>query len=160
MPDIVTDGRTKVWSVPSIANINAPTVAELNAGTKLEDRVTPDGLVGLEPETAAIDTSSLDSTFNTNIPGRISMGSPLLRMKKQHASTDTVYNTMVYDYRTNIVVRRDTTSSTAWTVGDKVEVYPVACGEVRNLPPEANSLHKYEVPLMPTAVWNQRATVA
>lgn len=160
MPDVATDGRTKVWSVPSIANIAAPTVAELNAGTALEARITPDGLVGFEPDTSAIDTSSLNSTKNTKTPGRVNLDGTMLRMKKQSPGADTVYNTLVYGYATNIVIRRDTLSSTAWTAADKVEVYPVTCGEVRDLPPEANSLHKYEVPAMVTGDWNQRATVA
>jgi hypothetical protein len=159
MPDVATDGRTKVWSVPSIANIAAPTVAELNAGTALEARITPDGLMGFEPDTSAIDTSALNSTKNLKTPGRVNLDNTGLRMKKQ-SGTDTVYNTMIYGYATNIVIRRDTLSSTAWTVADKVEVYPVTCGEVKNLTPEANSLHKYEVPTMVTGDWNQYATVA
>lgn len=159
MPDVITDGKTKVWSVPSIANIAAPTVAELNAGTALESLITPDGLVGFEPDTSTIDTSALNSTFNTKIPGRVDLANTMLRMKKQ-AGTDTVYNTLIYGYVTNIVVRRDVLSTTAWTAADKVEVYPVACGEVKNLAPEANSLHKYEIPTPVTSLWNQRATVA
>lgn len=159
MTDVVTDGRIKVWSVPSIANIAAPTVAELNAGTALESLITPDGFMGFEPDTSAIDTSALNSTKNYKMPGRINLDNTGLRMKKQ-AGVDTVYNTMIYGYSTNIVVRRDTLSTTAWTIADKVEVYPVTCGATKNLTPEANSLHKYEVPAMVTGDWNDRATVA
>jgi hypothetical protein len=159
MTDVITDGKTKVWSVPSISNIAAPTVAELNAGTQLESVITPDGFVGFEPDTSAIDTSALNSTQNLKIPGRIDLANTLLRFKKQ-AGTDTVYNTLVYGYATNVVVRRDTLSSTAWATSDKVEVYAVTCGEVKNLAPEANSLHKYEVPTLVSGTWNQRATVA
>ena len=55
MPDSNADGRTKVYSVPSIANLAAPTVAELNAGTALDGLMTPDGLVGFEPDTGDVD---------------------------------------------------------------------------------------------------------
>jgi hypothetical protein len=41
-----------------------------------------------------------------------------------------------------------------------VEVVPVQCGEIRNLAPEANSVHKYEVPTKITTQPNLRATVA
>lgn len=159
MADIVTDGRTKVWSVPSIANIAAPTVAELNAGTALEALMTPDGLVGFEPETADVDNSALNSTFDTKKAGRAGFSGTALRMKKQ-AGTDSVYNTMIREYVTNIVIRRGTTASTAWTVADKAEVYPSECGEVRNLPPEANTVQRYEVPIKISIQPNLRATVA
>jgi hypothetical protein len=121
--------------------------------------MTPDGLVGFEPDTADVDNSKLNSTFDTRLPGRAGFANTMLRLTKQ-TGTDSVYNTLVRDYVTNIVVRRDVTSSTAWTAADKVEVYPVQCGEVRNLPPEANSLHKYEVPTKVTTQPNLRATVA
>jgi hypothetical protein len=157
--DSNADGRTKVYSVPAISNIAAPTVAELNAGTALDGLITPDGLVGFEPDTADIDNAKLNSTFDTVAAGRASFSGTLLRMIKQ-TGTDTVYNTMVYGYATNIVVRRDVTAGTAWTIGDKAEVYPVQCGEVRNLPPEANSVHKYEILTKITTQPNLRATVA
>jgi len=58
------------------------------------------------------------------------------------------------------VVRRDATSTTAWASSDKVEVYPIQCGEIRNLPPAANEVHKYEVLTKITSQPNIRATVA
>jgi hypothetical protein len=159
MADSNADGRTRVYSVPTIANIAAPTVAELNAGVRLDIFMTPDGLVGYEAETAGIDNSKLSSTFNTQSAGRVSFSGSLLRLIKQ-TGTDTVYNTLVNQFATNIVIRRDTDAATAWTIADKAEVYPVQCGEVRNLSPEANSVHKYEVPTMITSQPNMRATVA
>jgi hypothetical protein len=70
--DALTDGNIRIYSVPSISNINAPTVAELNAGTDLSSLITPDGLVGFEPDTAAVDNAKINSTFNTQQPGRAS----------------------------------------------------------------------------------------
>ena len=159
MADSNADGRTKVSSVPAISNISAPTVAELNAGTQLDGLLTPDGLVGFEPDTGDVDNSKLNSTFSTVTAGRAAFSGTLLRLCKQ-TGTDSVYNTLVYAYATFIVVRRDVPAGTAWTVADKVEVYPVQCGEVRNLAPEANALHKYEVLTKITAQPNLRATVA
>lgn len=159
MPDSNTDGRTRVASVPSIANIAAPTVAELNAGTDLSGLITPDGVVGFEPDTADVDNSKLNSTFDTRTAGRAGFSGTLLRLVKQ-TGTDSVYNTLVYGFNTNVVIRRDITASTAWTIGQAVEVYPVQCGEVRNLPPEGNSVHKYEVPAKISSQPNLRAAVA
>jgi len=157
--DSVADGRTRVAWVSAIANIAAPTTTELNAGTLLTSFLTADGINGFQPDTASVDTSALDSTFNTKAPGRANYDNTMLRFKKQSGS-DTIYNLLTYSTAGFVVIRRDVTSTTAWTVGDKVEVYPASCGEVRNLDPEPNSVHKYEVPTMITLAPNLRATVA
>jgi hypothetical protein len=157
--DSAYDGRVRVSSVPSIANIAAPTTAELNAGTDLSSLITPDGLVGFSPETADVDNSALNSTFSTTTPGRTSYSGTGLRLKKQ-SGTDTVYNTLIYGYSTNIVIRRDVTSSTAWAASQAVEVYPVVCGEVSNADPAPNELHKYFVGMKISSQPNLRATTA
>lgn len=146
MPDIIIDGKVKVWEVPTITDISAPTVAELTAGQVLENIMTPDGLVGFEPDTADVDNSSLDSTFDTRLAGRASFSGTMLRLKKQAQTGDTVYDLLVREYSTHIVVRTGLASADAFVASQEVRVYPVICGEVRNLPPEANTVERYEVP--------------
>jgi hypothetical protein len=160
MPDIIIDGKTRVAYVTSISNRNAPTTAELNAGTLLHDFLTPDGLVGFAPETADVDSSSLSSTFDTKQPGRASYSGTMLRLKKQSPTADAVYNALVREFATNIVIRRGVAATTAWTAADKVSVYPSVCGEVRDLDPEPNSVQKYEVPVKISIEPSLRATVA
>ena len=159
MVDSVSDGRTTVWSVPTIANIAAPTVAEINAGTNLTDLITPDGLIGFQPETADVDNTSLGSTYNTTLPGRISISGMALRFKWQ-TGTDTVFNTMVYNYATNIVVRRRVAKATAATAAQLVQVYPVTCGETAPGDPAANELDKFDVPLKTSSQPNMRSVLA
>lgn len=159
MADSLSDGRIRVSWVPTVANINAPTVAELNAGTLLSPVMTPDGLAGFEPDTADVDVSAIDSTFGTVVAGRSSFSGTMFRLKKQDG-TDTTYNLLVRDLSGYTVVRRDLSSGTAWTAAQKVEVYPSVLGEVRNLAPEANSVHRYEVPVKVSSTPAIRATVA
>jgi hypothetical protein len=159
MTDSNTDGRIRIYSVPSISNLSAPTTTELNAGTDLSGLVTPDGLVGFEPDTGVVDNSKINSTFSTSSIGRAAFSGTLLRLIKQ-TGTDTVYNTLIDSYQTNIVVRRDVASATAWTTAQACEVYPAQVGFVRNLAPEANAVHKYEVPIMITSQPVTRAAVA
>ena len=158
MADIITDGRTKVWLVPTIANIAAPTTSELNAGTSIEGLMTADGLIGFEPDTADVDNSALNSTFDTKLAGRASFSNTAVRLKKQ-AGSDTVYNTYVRDIVVFVAIRRGTTASTVWATGDKVEVYPAITGETRNLPPASNEVQKWELPLKITTTPSLRATV-
>jgi len=149
MADSLADGRTRVAYVPSIANPAAPTVDELNAGLLLQDVMTADGLVGFEASTAEVDTSSLGSTFDTKTIGRDSFSGTLLRFKKQTGS-DPAYTTLTRGTDGYIVIRRDVAKDTGWASGQDVEVYPIICGRRRNLPPEANSVRRYEVPTMIT----------
>ena len=160
MADSFTDGRTRVYWVTTIANIAAPTTAELNAGINLSSLITPDGVVGFEPETADVDVSALDSTFDTKGAGRASFSGTMLRLKKQ-TGTDTTYNTLAQrDVAGYVVIRRDATAGTAWAASDKAEVYPSITGLGRNLPPEANSVHRWEMPVKISSTPNIFATVA
>lgn len=160
MPDLIIDGKVKVWEVPTIADISAPTTTELDAGQVLEDIMTPDGLIGFEPDTADVDNSSLDSTFDTRLAGRSSFSNTMLRLKKQAQTGDVVYDLLVREYSTFIVVRTGVDSATDWTAADEVKVYPVVCGEVRPLPPEANTVERYEVPTKIRQEPDLRAIVA
>ncbi|WBB73231.1 hypothetical protein O7602_26685 [Micromonospora sp. WMMD1128] len=159
MPDITADGKTRVAWVPSISNINAPTTTELNAGMLLQSTLTADGLVGLRPETADVDTSALDSTFSTTVNGRTSFSGTMLRLKKQ-SGTDTIFDTLVRDAAGYVVVRRSVAASTAWASAQKVEVYPALCGEVARVDPEPNTVERYEIPLKITSSPALRAAVA
>jgi hypothetical protein len=159
LPDITSDGKTRVSWVTSIANINAPTTAELNAGIQLQATLTADGLMGLAPDTADVDTSSLASTFTTNVNGRTSFSGTGLRLKKQ-SGTDTIFTTLVRDTAGYLVVRRSVAESTAWASTQGVEVYPALCGEVKRLDPEPNSVERYEIPLKVTSTPALRAAVA
>lgn len=159
MGDIIVDGTVKVAFVPTIANAAAPTVAEITAGDDLQTVITADGLVGYEPETAEVATDALSSTFDTKGPGRASFSGTMLRFKKQ-TGTDTAYDTLTRGTEGYVVVRRYVAQATAWTIADKVGVYPIACGETRELPPEANTVARFEVPTMIREDPELRAVVA
>lgn len=157
MSDLFVDGNVKVSFVPSIANIHAPTTTELNAGTSLEPYITPTGLQ-IKATTASIDTSSLASTFTTQGSGRRSFAITI-EMKRQ-TPTDVAYNLVPYRTSGFLVVRRTVTSTTAWTTGQTVEVYPVITGEPELTPPAINEVSKFISPMMMTLDPDTRAVIA
>ena len=159
MADIYVDGNIRVSWVTTISNIAAPTVAELNAGILLTDKVTADGLVGFEADTADVDTTSLASTFNTKGVGRDSFEGTMLRLKKQDG-TDTVFNTLTRGTLGYVVIRRDLPFDTAYAAAQKCEVFPVVCGRERNLAPEENTVRRYEMPTKVRLAPELRATIA
>jgi hypothetical protein len=159
MPDITADGKTRVYWVTTISNIQAPTTTELNAGIALQSTLTADGLNGLNPDTADVDTSALDSTFTTNVNGRTSFSNVTLRLKKQ-SGTDTIFTTLVRDTAGYLVVRRSVTSTTAFATAQGLEVYPALCEEVSRMDPAPNTVERYEVGLKITSSPALRAAVA
>lgn len=161
MADIIVDGMTRVTFATTIANIAAPTVAELNAGTLLQTTLIPAGLEGFEAAVADVDNTSLASTFDTTLPGRKSFSGTGLVLKKQ-TSTDTVWNLLTVSGTTGFVVIRDgVLEATAWTIADKVEVYPCTIGGFTTLGRgEANSLLRYRAFLKISSTPNQKAVVA
>lgn len=160
MADIFSDGMTRVAYVPTIANQNAPTTTELNAGILLQSVMTADGLVGFEASTADVDNSSLNSTFDTVGIGRDSYSGTLLRLKKQTVGADTAYTTLTRGTTGYIVIRRDVAETTAWTSSQSVEVYPITCGRRKRLAPEKNTVTRYEVPTKITAAPSPDAVIA
>ncbi|MFJ2162361.1 hypothetical protein [Streptomyces sp. NPDC087856] len=156
MGDLISDGKTRVAWVTSIANINAPTATELNAGLDLTKRITPDGLKA-DPTTADVDTSSLASKFDTKTVGRIGFENELTMKRGDNPSDDAPYTTLVYGTVGFMVVRRGIDYTTAWTTGQQVEVYPAICGERANIAPAANEVSKF---MSPIKVTDQPATAA
>lgn len=159
MSDLISDGNTKVAWVSSIASTVAPTAAELNAGFDWTSRLTPDGLK-TDPTTADVNTSSLASQFDTNQPGRRSYVCEVTFKRGSTALEDQPYTTLVYGTAGFLVVRRGVAYATAFATSDKVEVYPVTCGEPQNIAPVANEVLKVMVSLKVTSDPATRAVVA
>jgi hypothetical protein len=157
--DITADGKTRVYWVTSISNQAAPTTTELNAGIDLTSTLTADGLSGLNPDTADVDTSSLASTFSTNVNGRTSFSNTQLTLKKQ-SGTDTIFTTLTRDTAGFLAVRRSAAQATAWASAQALEVYPALCEEVSRIDPAPNTVERYVIGLKITASPSLRAAVA
>lgn len=142
MPDIVNDGLTTVSFVPTISSTAAPTVAELNAGQLLQTFLTPDGL-GLEIGTDSIDTTALSSTYNAELPGRMTVSTELtLKFQGDAVAPFSTFAAKPLGY---VVVRYELASTTAWIADQIVDIFPVQIGTRRRVAPAANELLKFVV---------------
>ncbi|MFE4311496.1 hypothetical protein ACFRR6_36185 [Streptomyces sp. NPDC056891] len=159
MADLISDGKTRVVWLPTVANINAPTVAELNAGSDYTKRITPDGLK-LDPTTADVDTSSLASKFDTGTVGRVSFDTEITFKRGDNPTDDAPFTTLKYGVSGFLFVRRGVDFTTAWTAGQKVEGYPITCAEPANNAPAANEVMKFTSKMKVTDVPATSATVA
>lgn len=155
MADVLSDGNIRVSWVPTIANINAPTAAELNAGTRMDTVMTPDGL-RTPFDAADVDNSKLSSTFDTAQVGRrnVKPGVTYIRQLPR-----VLENILVYQAVGNLVVRRETTAATAFAAAQKVEVYPVQC-KAPSASYGPNTMQRVDVDMTSTSDPAPDATVA
>jgi hypothetical protein len=159
MADLISDGKTRVVWASTIANINAPTVAELTAAADYTKRITPDGLK-TDPSTADVDTGSLASTFDAKTVGRVGVEVELTFKRGDTVGDDAPYTTLKYGVSGFLVVRRGVAYATAWATGQKVGVYPITCGEPQDVAPAANEVMKFVSPMKVTDAPATAATVA
>lgn len=115
-------GVTKVYFCPTIANIAAPTRAELNAGTDLSGEV--ESVNGFQVASNFIDTPDLLTEFIGKIIGRTSSDDSSITM---YASSNSV------DVRG--LLPRGTTGFLVWldegdVAGRKMDVYPITVGSI------------------------------
>lgn len=157
MADIVNDGMTTVAFVPTIANTAAPNEDELNAGQRLETFLKPDGL-SLEFSTESVDTTALSSTYNSELPGRLTVSTEMTFKHQGDAAAP--FSTFASKPEGYIVVRRNVAATAAWAENDVVEVYTVQIGTRRRNPPAANEVLAFTVQAFHTAAPVFGATVA
>ncbi|TXS35355.1 hypothetical protein EAO77_36890 [Streptomyces sp. t39] len=144
--DLISDGKTRVAWASSLANLAAPSLAELGAAQELTDRITPDGLK-IDPSTADVDTGSLASKFDTKEVGRVGYETELTFKRGTTTQEDWPYQNLTYGVHGVLIVRRGIDVETAWTAGQQVETYPVVCGERANVSPAANEVMKFNSPI-------------
>lgn len=150
MADLSFDGNMRVSFVPTIANIAAPTVVEVNAGTDLTPRLTPDGL-SISTDTNSIDNTKMSSTANSSKAGRRTFTASVTYTRGTAAPELAVETALVYRAAGYLVVRRDIAYTTAFAAAQKVEVYPVEVGEPNPTSPAPDALQNVEVPMMISA---------
>jgi len=157
MAVVIIDGRVRVTWCTSISNIAAPTTTELNAGTALQTYITPDGL-NIAASTNGVDISNLASTFTTMRAGRRSFDISVVFL--HDGSSDVAWN--LFPYRTNgyLVVRRGIDVATAYASTQKVETYPLECGEASEMPPKPDGVWAFTSPFFLTTDPNTRAVIA
>ncbi|MFJ1653701.1 hypothetical protein ACIOC2_20385 [Streptomyces sp. NPDC088337] len=159
MSDLISDGKTRVAFATTVANLNAPTVAECNAAADYTKRITPDGLK-LDPSTADVDTGSLASKVDTKTVGRVSYDTELTFKRGSTPLEDAPYTTLKYGVEGVLIVRRGIDYETPWAAGQQVETYPIVCGERQNVSPTANEVMKFISPIKVTDAAATDAVVA
>jgi len=164
MSVVIMDGRVRVSWLTACANIAAPTVAELNAGTAIHSYITPDGL-DISIDTGRVDVGNVASTFTLERVGR---RKPQVKLTLHHDSpTDTPWTLLVYRAVGFLAVRLGVDATTAWTIGQggggstgQVMVIPVEAGQDNPVKPGPDTSWDFMTDLTVYLDPNFRAVVA
>ena len=128
--------NTRVVWVPTIADINAPTDAEITAGTDISDLITKDGLQ-TPADQNNIDVAGLSSNFDAQAVG--SYGGTIQLTCFRFPTT--AWDLMVYGTSGYLVVGRDSEGGIA--VADVVEVYPAEMHQPVMMQTASNEAQKF-----------------
>ena len=152
-----THESLRVYWVPTISNIQAPTVAQIGAGTEYTSFTPVDGVnIGGNRNNAS--QAMLGGAFVTEEPG--TWGTTLEITFVRDDTADTAWDFFAGGYKTAgyIVLRRVGTGAIA--AGNKVEVYPVRTHEPQMLASAENEYSKFTVQFAVTATPALEAVVA
>lgn len=159
MADMITDGNIKVTFVPSVANIAAPTVAELTAGTTLECLITADG-ADVSVSEDVISIPKLCETSNSEAPGRTTYKITLTIVRKDNPTEDVAWTTLLRKTAGFLVFRYGPPVTTAYATTQSVQVFPGTFGERMPQKPAANAAVTFQSMFYSSAVPDLDAVVA
>lgn len=149
----VTHEDTKVYWLEAVSNIQAPTVAEMNAGTDLTPQIPVDG-VALNPSKNNAAQAMLGDAFVAEKVGTWGVGITLTFTRDD--TSDAARTLFTYRQAGWLVISR----FGAHAAGKKLEVYPAEGHEPSDLPTAENEFSKFEVQLAVTATPALRAVEA
>jgi hypothetical protein len=116
----IPEGATAFYWVVTMASYQAPSRAELNAGTNLTPEVAGSGNWGIV--SGAVDTPDLATTFTSQIPGKITVDGSTLDMYSDIAEADA--RTLMPRNAVGFIVKFPGGDIT----GRKMTVFPVKVG--------------------------------
>lgn len=158
---VPADGALKVAWVPTIADTDNPTVAELTAGgvVDLSCYLAAGGFTpGTDEQVITDDRLCSRQTFER--PGRYTDSLELMYVHNPDSPGNNVaYTTLTYLTTGYIVTRWGVAYETAFTAGDIVDVIPAQAGIQRKSPPEANSVLKVAQKIFITGAVERDAVV-
>lgn len=156
MSKVIPNEETAVRFVTTLANMNAPTVAELTLGVDL----TP-LLISITANSTGntVPTPALDSLFETSIGGTSSAQFSADFYRDDVA--DTAWETLPRETKGYMVIQRFGANETrTFVAGDEVEVWPIAVTSRSSGPLASNTAQTFTVMASVPVEPNEGALVA
>ena len=137
MARLIPNENVAVHFLPAVADLNAPTQAEISAGTDLTGFAT---MVETSTRGQTRPTPTLDSLFETNVPG--TAASQAMAEFYRDDTTDTAWTTLPRGTSGFLLINRFANDTSA---GQSVEVWPVRVTTRSMLPMTSNEVQRFRV---------------
>ena len=148
VPSTPADGLVNTIWVPSIANIQKPTAAEINSGTDLSNYVTLGGW-SCSPSQDSISDQRENSVQDYENPGRKKISGPSIEVidntNTSHSTQNVAMETLKEGAEGYFVRRYGKPTDNTFTAGDVVNVYAVRIGMSAKVEIAANSVLRSKV---------------
>jgi hypothetical protein len=145
MPQFPYDENMTLTWVTTIADTAAPTDDELNAGIDFSFFLPPDGF---DPgfSDSQFSTSKIATAVDTEEQGRTGAKPKVTLYRDSVVADDDAYTTLLRKARGFWVKRLSTAvaAGSAYIAAQKVDIFPVSCGERKEKPSNANSAVMFE----------------
>ena len=147
MSRTVYEGNVKVYYVPTIADTDVPTVAEvITAGTALTPYITKDG-VAVPNGQNMVDSATIEDTFDAQRVGSWGGGPLTLTMFRDDTDETDSYELITYGLEGYIVISRFGTP----VATDTIEVWPVEAHQPTLMQSASNEMQKFSAAFAVTA---------
>ena len=154
IPGTNADGNITTLWVPTIKDIKAPTMAELEAGTDISNYVMLGGW-SFDPSQDAVSDQRENAVQDFGAPGRKSAGDISIEVidntNTEHQEQNAAVTLMHEGASGYIVRRRGMATDTPLAVGQKLTVVSVICGEKQVINPDASTMIRSKIPLFAKA---------
>lgn len=155
MSRLTAEGNVKIYKVPTVSDIAAPTIIELTAGTELTPYL-PTGGVSINWTQNNATLAMLDESFTVSAVGTEAAEIELTGTRDDDG-TDAFWSAFERGENFYLVVSRFGAADTA---GDVVEVYPAQSHRPVPLSPAENEFQQASVSIGVTATPNLNAVLA
>lgn len=154
IPGTSADGNITTLWVPTIKDIKAPTIAELEAGTDISNYVMLGGW-SFDPSQDTVSDQRENAVQDFGAPGRKSAGDISIEVidntNTEHKEQNAAVTLMHEGASGYIVRRRGMATDTPLAVGQKLTVVSVICGEKQVINPDASTMIRSKIPLFAKA---------
>lgn len=163
IPGTSAEGNITTLWVPTIKDIKAPTLVELEAGTDISNYVMLGGW-SFDPSQDTVSDQRENSTQDFGAPGRKSAGDISIEVidntNTEHEEQNEAVTLMHEGASGYIVRRRGMATDAPLASGQKLTVVSVKCGEKKVINPDANTMIRSQIPLFAQAPgWESETAV-
>lgn len=150
VPGTPADGNIVTLWVPTIANIKAPTLDEIDAATDISNYVMLGGW-NFEPSQATVSDQRENSSQDYGIPGRKSVGDCSIEVidntnTQREETENTAVATLTEGVEGFFLRRRGLPTDEAFAAGQKVSVVAARIGAKASIKPDENTMQRATIP--------------